>query len=378
MLFKDIEGNILIKNSLIRMVNDNRISHALLFNGPEGNAKIQLALAFARYLNCENPTTEDSCGECKSCKWFDNLTYPDLHFFYPTANTKTKKLKEPCSEDFIEEWRDIFLEKKGIFSFSDWTNKLEIDSGNLNINSKDCNNIIKDLSYSSFKGRYKVVFIWLPEKIYYAAAPKILKILEEPPKKTVFILITEQKELILDTILSRVQEVKVPPFSKKEVKNVLQNTYNISSDIASNVAEMSSGNITEDLYNILNKDSEDSYFKLFIDWMRLCYSAKMLNIIPFVDSLNDLGREKNILFLKNTLVYLHQALFYNETNKFISQIDGESKIVFTKFARFITRNNIGSFYKKIQDSIVQIQRNGYVPLIMMNLTLELCRVIRKY
>ena len=162
------------------------------------------------------------------------------------------------------------------------------------------------------------------------------------------------------------------------MKNVLQNTYNISSDIASNVAEMSSGNITEDLYNILNKDSEDSYFKLFIDWMRLCYSAKMLNIIPFVDSLNDLGREKNILFLKNTLVYLHQALFYNETNKFISQIDGESKIVFTKFARFITRNNIGSFYKKIQDSIVQIQRNGYVPLIMMNLTLELCRVIRKY
>lgn len=378
MLFKDIEGNKIIKNNLIRMVNDNRISHALLFSGPEGNAKIQLALAFSRYLNCEDLQNDDSCGKCKSCIWFNNLTYPDLHFFYPTANTKTKKLKEPCSEDFIEEWREMFMEKKGIFSLKDWTDKLDIDSGNLNINSKDCNNILNNLSYTSFNGKYKVVFIWLPEKIYYAAAPKILKILEEPPQKTVFLLITEQKELILDTILSRVQEINVPAFSKKEVRDVLKNTYDISSDIASSVAEMSFGNITQDLENIANKDSENNSFNLFINWMRICYSANMLDIIPFVNNLNDLGREKNILFLKNSLVYLHQSLYFNETNKFIGHLEGKNKDVFTKFAKFITRNNIGSFYNMIQDSIVQTERNGYVPLIMMNLTLELCRVIRKY
>jgi hypothetical protein len=141
---------------------------------------------------------------------------------------------------------------------------------------------------------------------------------------------------------------------------------------------MSFGNITQDLENIANKDSENNSFNLFINWMRICYSANMLDIIPFVNNLNDLGREKNILFLKNSLVYLHQSLYFNETNKFIGHLEGKNKDVFTKFAKFITRNNIGSFYNMIQDSIVQTERNGYVPLIMMNLTLELCRVIRKY
>lgn len=189
MLFNKIIGQQQVKERLIQTVKENRVSHAQLFIGANGSGKLALAIAYAQYVNCKSRSETDSCGICPSCIKYEKLIHPDLHFIYPIA--ATKEVKKPRSADFIESWRSLLIENNYYISLNEWFEKIGIENKQGIINAEDCNSIIKTLGYKSYEAEYKVMIIWMAEKLFHAAAPKILKILEEPPEKTLFILITE-------------------------------------------------------------------------------------------------------------------------------------------------------------------------------------------
>ncbi len=208
MRFKDVIGQGPVKQRLIKTVKDNRVSHAQLFLGPEGSGKLALAIAYAQYINCTNKSPDDSCGTCPSCIKYSKLIHPDLHFIYPTA--PLEKLEKPISLDFIAKWRELLTDTRCYLDLPAWYEKIGIERKQAIINTRDCSEILKTLSYKSYEAEYKVMIIWMVEKLFHAAAPKILKILEEPPDKTLFILVSENQEQILKTILSRTQLIKIP------------------------------------------------------------------------------------------------------------------------------------------------------------------------
>jgi len=207
MRFADIIGQEDVKKRLVQTVKESRVSHAQLFLGPEGSGKLALAVAYAQYINCTNKQGDDSCGECPSCVKYQKFIHPDLHFIYPTA--KIKNIDKPMSKDFIKQWRELLSETNSYINLPDWYSKIGIERKQAIINARDCNEIIKTLTYKSYESEYKVMIIWMVEKLFHSAAPKILKVLEEPPDKTLFLLVSENQDLIINTILSRTQLIKI-------------------------------------------------------------------------------------------------------------------------------------------------------------------------
>ena len=271
MKFSEIPGNKQIKNNLIQTVLDQRVSHAQLFFGPEDSAKLPLAIAYAQFINCTDKqgtglkefTNDDlrilnslasgidSCGVCPSCVKYQKLVHPDLHFIYPVATTK-RVIKKPQSKHFIEEWRAFLLENNFESGLQNWYEAIGIENKQGIINADDCNEIITTLSYKSYESDYKVMIIWMVEKLFYSAAPKILKILEEPPEKTLFILISEEPDQIIKTILSRTLMVKIPKSTASR--------------------------------NIKNEDDTE-HFITFRQWMRGCYGGKIAELIRFASEI---------------------------------------------------------------------------------------------
>ena len=376
MFFKDIYGNTAVKHHLVRMVEDNRLSHAILFSGQEGDAKLQLAIAFAAYLNCEHPHDGDACGECPSCIQMKKLSHPELHFIFPIAGS-VKKSSEPSSSDHIEEWRDFINKTDGLGTLSDWYDSIGVTTGQGIINANDCNNIIRALSYTSYQSKYKVVIMWMIERLFHAAAPKLLKILEEPPEDTLFILITEDRSAILDTILSRTQTLNIPAFTANDVSSYLKARFNIPAEEAAKFAEFSDGNAAMAVNMVLSPETNSNFFDEFIQWMRICLQADMLKILPFVDDFSKNSREKVLMFLRSSLSLLRQALYLNTTGKMSIPIPESQMATFTKFAQFVSPSNITIFNTAINQTISRIERNGLIPLLMTNLTINLCRAFKK-
>lgn len=375
MFFRDIEGNKSVKQQLLHAVDSNRLGHAVLFVGGEGNAKLQLAIALTAYLNCSNPHDGDACGECPSCKQIKKLSHPELHFVFPFS-ASLKKHKEVSSNDFMDEWRNFVIRTNGLGSLSDWYKEIGLTSGQGIINVYDCNNIIKELSYTSYESKYKVVIIWMVDKLFYSAAPKLLKILEEPPQDSLFILITENKDAILETILSRSQTLNIPEFTRDDIKEILVKKYNVDELAAARIADMSDGNASMAL-NIANEPNYTAtLFDEFIQWMRICLQADMLKILSFVDSFSKNSKEYILFFLRSSLSLLQQAFFYNKTKITKASIADNQKETFAKFARFVTEDNINIFSESINKTIYAIERNGYVPVLLTNLTIGLCRAFK--
>jgi len=218
MFFKDVIGQEEVKKRLIRSVTDERISHAQLFSGPEGTGKLALAIAYAQYISCHNRTETDSCGTCPSCHKYQKLAHPDLHFVFPVFNSP--KIKNPVSDDFLKEWREL-IHKNPYFNLGQWLSF--IDAGNAQglIYERESDSIYKKLNLKSFEAEFKVMIIWLPEKMHISCSNKLLKLIEEPPNKTLFLLVTENEEAVISTIRSRAQLVKIPFIDAASIKNAL-------------------------------------------------------------------------------------------------------------------------------------------------------------
>ena len=366
MLFSQIIGHEDIKKKLIQSVKENRIAHAQLFLGPEGTGKLALAIAYAQYINCTNKRENDSCGECPSCKKFNNLAHPDLHFVFPSTTNKTVTTS-PESDLFLTEWREYLESCDCYANLSNWYNALNVENKQGIINVRDASTIIRKLNLKTYESEYKVAIIWMAERLNIEAANKLLKLVEEPPEKTLFILVSENQEELLMTIRSRTVLMKIPKLSYNEVKDALAKKYNCNAETIHNAAVLSDGNWIMANSYIDNQDDEKVYFTCFQKWMRYCFKFSAPELIDFIaNDIKPLGREKQKEFLAYGLNLFHNALFINNGLMNNVLLPEDEKAFLRNFAPFISNNNIDLITELFEESINQIERNGNASLIFLD------------
>ncbi len=375
MLFKDIIGQNEMKQRLIQTVKDNRVSHAQLFLGQPGTGTLALAIAYAQYINCKNKTNNDACGVCPSCVKYSKLAHPDLHFIFPVATTKKIKTK-PKSEDFNAEWRELAIESDCYFNLSDWYRKIGIENKQGIINAYDCNEIIKKLSYTSYESEYKVMIVFMVEKLYYAAAPKLLKILEEPPDKTLFLLISENQDQIINTILSRTQIVKIPKLIDQDIKKALIEKENLGESEALNFAFLAGGDFLEAKKYAANAEEIKVNFNLFVDWVRICWKYNYMEMSSFVSKISKIGREKQKSFLSFALRMSRNSILKNYHLDKLVKLDEKEKIFMKKFYPFINPENGQEIYNELNKAYYHIERNANSSILFMDLSLKTARLIK--
>ena len=377
MLFKDIIGQENTKKRLIQTVKDNRISHAQLFFGSEGIGKLALAIAYAQYISCENKQENDSCGVCMSCYKYQKLVHPDLHFVFPVI--KTSSNQHPVSDNFLSEWRKMIL-NSSYFSVNQWyefigTDKTENTQGSIYVHESE--EIIKKLMLKTFESEFKVMIIWLPEKMNISAANKLLKIIEEPPPKTLFLLVSENIDLIIQTIQSRTQLVKIPKIDNISLANAVNEKFNLDKDQLNDIIRLSDGNYINVINNIQSNDEYSYNLDTFIKMMRLAYADKVIDLISWVDSISSIGREKQKGFLEYSIRMIRENYLMNNDIKGIVSLLKDENDFSKKFNKFINQNNIAEITEELNKAYFHIERNGNSKLIFSDLTLKLAKLLKK-
>ena len=381
MLFSEILGHNHIKNHLQESALKGRIPHAQLFVGPEGTGTLAMAIAYAQYIICSNIGNENE-GENTACNLkFSHLSHPDLHFVYPTVSTEDVKTK-PKSIDFIQDWRQFLTENNygGLF---DWYKLLGVQNKQGEIRVDDAQEILKTLALKSFEGGYKIMIIWMADKMNIAASNKLLKLLEEPTDKTVFILISENEEDIIQTIRSRCQVLHFNALPEVEIVNALMSTRNIDEKMAKKIAHQSQGNYNKAL-QILNEDNDELPFeKWFVDWVRAAFRAKgnaaaIQDLITWSEQIATLGREAQKKFLNFCIEMFRQAMLLNyKANQLVYIEPTVEKFKLENFAPFVNGNNINEIFTELSDAIYHIERNGNAKIILTDLSIKLTRLIHR-
>ena len=381
MLFSEILGHEYNKNHLLKSATQGRIPHAQLFIGPEGCGTLPMAIAYSQYILCQNSGDENSGGNEACNLKFEHFSHPDLHFIYPTVTTDDVKSK-PKSIDFITDFRQ-FLKENSYGSLFDWYQLLGVKNKQGEIRVDDAQEILKSLALKSYEGGYKVIIIWMADKMNIAASNKLLKLLEEPTDKTVFILISENEEDIIQTIRSRCQVVHFNALPEKVIEEGLIIKHNIDPKMATKIAHQAQGNFNKAL-QLLSDDGEDSYFeKWFVDWVRAAFRAKgnaaaIQDLINWSDQIAGLGRETQKKFLDFCINMFRQALLLNyETPKLVYLEPKVDKFKLENFAPFVNENNIQDIFKELSDAMYHIERNGNAKIILTDLSIKLTRLIHK-
>ena len=375
MLFKEIIGNNSVKKQLIEAVRNNRISHAQLFSGKSGSAKLALALAYAQFLNCENRTTVDSCGTCSSCLKFNNLSHPDLHLVIPVL--KTKEVQSPVSDHFIGNWRD-FITNNYYGSLNGWIDSFgaENKTGQQGTIYKDeAINIHKKLSLKNYEAEYRVVLIWMPERMNLEVSNKLLKLFEEPPKGTIFLLITENTNQLLPTIISRLQSIKIADFTAEDIVNHFSEQA-LSLEKAKQLRNLTNADLGKITQILEDKEGELDLFSDFSVWMRLTYKMDVQGISKWVDNLSLKGRKQQNLFLSYAIKMVRQCLIYNFASDTLLKTNENEFAFLTKFSPFIHEENSVMITEKLEESIKAINRNANAKILFFELSLQMVKFLR--
>ena len=366
MYFDDIAGQEAIKRRLTAMADEGRIAHALLFAGAEGTGALPLAIAFAQYINCTGSRSGGkACGQCPSCVKYDRLVHPDLHFVFPI---KTSGPESKCDDD-LKAWRQQLAEQP-YFGLKQWTERLGGSKAAV-IPVTAAQAVMEKLSLKTYEARYKVMIIWLPEKMNESASNKLLKILEEPPAGTVFILVSEQTYGILPPILSRTQALRIPAIDDEAMAAELAARHHREPDAARRTAHVAQGNMVKAIELATGGGTADEYLELFMRLMRTCYTRKVPDIIALSDDLARLSRDG----LRNWLTYCLHMLREN----FVAGL-GESRISYMtdaeaafseRFAAFVHIGNVEEMAREINLAIAQTEQNGNARIITTDLMLKL-------
>ena len=379
MLFKDIVGQSEVKNKLIRSVRDNRIAHAQLFTGPEGTGKLMLAIAYAQYISCQNRGENDSCGVCSSCHKFEKLIHPDLHFVFPVNETKKKDEDEKSasrqSDAFIRQWREAILFNPYI-SESQWYETIGLENKLGIINTAESSEVIKKLSLKSFEADYKTMIIWLPERMHINASNRLLKLIEEPPPKTLFLLITENMGALLSTILSRTQIVKILPVKREEIATALVERYRLSPGKAQDISRVANGNFQTAL-TLTTITEENPYFEMFRQLMRHCYSKNVLGLLDWVDEASSLSREKQKEMMLYSIKTIRECFMLNIGLGDIAYLSGEEADFGKKFSPFVNNSNIKAIYAHYNSAIEHLGRNGNPQVVFTDFSLNMALLINR-
>ena len=376
MRFADIIGQQELKRHLAQSVDRGRISHAQLFTGAAGTGALPLAIAYAQYLNCPNRKDGDSCGVCPSCQQTAALAHPDLHIVFPVNKQGKKSGEVVLSAEFMPQWRECVASTAGYFTPQQWYDRLDLGKTLRGmISAKEADEIIRRLSFKSFESEYKIMLIWLPETMNDEAANKILKILEEPWEKTIFLMVSERPDLLLPTIISRTQEVAVPRLTVEDLMPMAagdeQQCRNMSRLAAGDLIEMR--RLTGGEEDAVRRES----FDLFCRLMRLSYNDKHLELIDWADEVATLTREQQRSMLRHAARLLRESYMLHAGLGQISYLWGEEAAFCNKFAPFIGNQNIEFLIGEIEQAMRQVSQNGNPRIIFTHFALSVSKQINR-
>ena len=372
MFFKDIIGQEEVKQRLIKSVKEERISHAQLFSGPEGIGKFALALAYAQYVSCRDRGENDSCGKCPSCHKYQKLAHPDLHFVYPVYSTGSAK--KPTSDDFIKQWREFVLANP-YFTLQQWFSFINVENAQGMIYEAESASILRKLNLKSFESEFKVMIIWLPERMNAACSNKLLKMIEEPPSKTLFILITENEENIISTIRSRAQLVKIPRIDNDSMRQVIRSHVE-DEGVVDEIVHLANGNYIKSLE--FQNPNEDNlyYFTRFQELMRNAYKIDTLELIQWAEGLSTIGREKQKGFFLFALRLIREYFILNMKQPALNYLSKEEKGWGQKFSPFVNERNITKMNDEFELAFKHISSNGNPRIIFLDMSLKMAKLIR--
>jgi DNA polymerase-3 subunit delta' len=368
MQFRDVIGQSELKDHLIREVQKDMISHAQLFLGKAGYGGLPLALAFIQYLFCENKGEADSCGSCPSCHKVRDLQHPDLHFSFPVVQTLGKR-----SDLFIKNWREQVKEKP-YFSLTEWVRRIDDKERRPIMSAEESQDIIRKLSLKSYEGGYKVMVIWMAEEMNPHCSNKLLKILEEPPARTLFVLLCESQDQLLPTIVSRTQILKVPRVSSDELSLYLRNK-NISSSSAMSIVGRSEGDVIEAIDLSGDHHAQDQNMELFKQLMRVCYKKDVIPMLDWAEETSSITKDRQKTFLEYALHMFRQSMLKNYTGEQLTKVSAEEEEFLKNFAKFITGNNVLDFMQTFNDAHYHLERNANAKILFTNLCFKVMRYI---
>ena len=374
MQFNKIIGQEKVKRRFIQSVANNRVSHAQLITGTKGIGKLALAIAYGQYLSCTNRNENDSCGECLSCKKYEKLVHPDLHFVFPVITSP--KFSTAISDNFIAEWR-LMINNSPYITLNQWLDNIGAENKQGLISKHESSEIIRKLNLKSFEAEYKIVIIWMPEKMNLTAANKLLKMIEEPPPKTVFLLVSENENQLLKTIVSRTQIILVPRIDSMSLKSAILSQHELSENEAKNIVRLSEGSIIKAAEIINSTEESKANFEKFTDFMRLLYRKDIIELNSWVDEIAKIGREKQKSFLKYTMLLIRNNFMLNQQAEDLAFISNDELNFSKKFFPFIKPENINEINDELNLAYYHIERNGYAKLIFFDLGLKLVTLLTR-
>jgi DNA polymerase-3 subunit delta' len=369
MQFRKIIGQDRIKHQLIQTVEENRVSHAQLFLSCDGSGALPMAIAYAQYINCLDRKPDDSCGECSSCRKYERYIHPDLHFSYPFFASKDVKI----AVDVLEEWRSMLLEDP-YFDMDIWRSKLNAENKQANINIAECHDIIKKLSYKAFEGETKVLIMWLPEYLD-KEGNSLLKIIEEPPANTLFILVANNQEQILNTLLSRTQIVKIPKVGHDVIGNFLLHEFGLSETQATEYAYLADGNLihAKQLVSSTHNENADS----FAEWLRMGYGNRVIDMAGFVDQISGWGRENQKNFLKYGISFLRECSLLISGADELVKLPSSALQTAKKLSQHVLDLGMAdALISELEKAHYHIERNANPKILFLDVSLQLVKIIK--
>lgn len=382
MQFKDVLADAALKQKLVDLVRAGRAAHAQFFLAQPGSHALALAVAYGQYLCCEHPTETDSCGECPSCKQYAKLSHPDLHLYFPNCTTKSIK-KDPDSAQLAPEFKEFVLKNDFHVSIHDWLSELDGENKQASINTRDCSDILHHNNIRSHQDGYKVYILWCVDRLYHLAAPKLLKTLEEPESKSVFILISEEPDKILNTILSRTQLVKIPRLTDADIAQKLHQTYpDVSEEEASDIAVLADGDYNKAIHIVTDSEEQNTLlrqFETFFDSVVALAQRKSLNEVQYervqetFSEIVEQGREYQKQFLNLTLRMLRNILMQNSRNPAMLKVTHREQSVIAKYQGVLQLKQISTMTELCNKAIYHVSRNGNSSLIFTDLYFQLAK-----
>lgn len=380
MKFADVIGQDEVKSRLRRSVDEGRVSHAQLLGGQAGYGGLPLALSYVQYLNCTDKKDGDSCGACPSCVKISGLVHPDLHFVFPTNAPKgSGGSQKPTSDHFLPQWRETVASSDGYFSEQEWYDAIGLDNQQGLIAKREADEIIRKLSFKSFEAEYKAVVIWLPEKMGDEAANSLLKILEEPWEKTLFLLVSETPDRLLPTILSRVQQTAVPPVAEDALREYAEKGLGVNSGQAGAMARLALGSVTElrRLLSATNEENVRENFEYFAQLMRYSYGDKHLELLQWAEEMASRGRENQKRFLEYSAAMLRESYMLAAGMEDISYLWGGELDFCTKFSPYIGNHNVERLAEECRLALLHVAQNGNPKIIFTHYALTVSKMINK-
>lgn len=374
MYFSNSIGQDEVKARLIQSARTGIVPHAQLFTEQGGAGAFPLALAYARYLNCTDRSETDACGHCPSCLKYNELAHPDLHFVFPIIAKKEKK-KEVC-DDYLTEWR-AFLKQRPYFNIDSWLDYIEAGNSQALIYSKESEEIMHKLNLRIYEAEYRILLVWLPEKLHPTCANKLLKVIEEPPRNTVILMVSETPELILGTIQSRAQRIHIRPIATEALAKAMIAQYGLSADDASHVAHLSSGSFIHAMEAISLGEENKFFLEQFKSMMRNSWTRNVKGMREMADIMAGIGRERQKNFLSYCQHLVRENFMYRFQSPELNYMNRDEAGFAIKFAPYVNERNVMELMDELAKAEQHISQNVNAKMVFFDLSLRITVLIKR-